>query len=74
MSIKLSVYWFKLPLKYPYHLSFGVVHEFDSIIESMEKEQKEHSRKVKAFFSKSNTQKRLKNSIQEITRISMEVV
>lgn len=32
MSVKLSVRWLKLPLKYPYRLSFGTVNEYNSIV------------------------------------------
>ena len=32
MTIQITVYWLKLPLKWPYQLSFGVLREYDSII------------------------------------------
>ncbi|RLB10246.1 MAG: hypothetical protein DRG39_06720 [Deltaproteobacteria bacterium] len=32
MDVELNIYWIKSPLKKPYYLSIGTIHEFDSIV------------------------------------------
>lgn len=56
------------------NIKLEVVKEFDSVIETMEIEQNNHTASVKAFFSKSSTQRRLDKSVQEITKIDMRAV
>ena len=55
-------------------MKLEVVREFDSLIESMEIEQSNHAKSVRAFFSKSSTVRRLSKSVQEITKINMKAV